>query len=300
MNTNTLPSMTSPHAAPPASAPASTASPAEPGALRRLATEPLVHFVLLGLCLFGVDLAYSHFNNDARTITVPQAVRDEARTIFKSGMNREPSAADMKVLIDRWVDNEVLYREGVAQGLDRGDSSIRERVIFKSLSVTQSGLSLPKTTEAELRAWFDKNRARYDAPARFDFLEAVPDGGAADAAQQQLLVDALNGKTKSDLGSSLRVFKERPRGNLVSSYGEAFTKTLETSPPGGPWQLVTSALGQHVVRLEAIKPAVPARFEDISNAVRKDWQEQTLSQMTTNAVREMGKKYKLRQQGDGA
>ena len=35
-----------------------------------------------------------------------------------------------------WLDNEVLYREGLALQVDKGDPAIRERVIFKALSLT--------------------------------------------------------------------------------------------------------------------------------------------------------------------
>jgi hypothetical protein len=134
--------------------------PVPPTTLRRLAGEPLVHFIVLGALLFGMDAALSRFRDDGKTIVVAESVKNEARDIFRTGMGREPAPADMKIMVDRWVDNEVLYREGLALMLDRGDPSIRERVIFKALSVTQSGLSLPSVTDAELKTWFEKQRQK--------------------------------------------------------------------------------------------------------------------------------------------
>jgi pyruvate carboxylase len=140
----------------------------------------------------------------------------------------------------------------------------------------------------------DSSGQKYDAPPRYDFVEAVVAGDNGQPALQAF-VNALNGKGQSDLESSLRVFKGRPRDNLVASYGEDFTKALEGSKPD-VWMLLTGGGGQHVVRLEAKQPGIPVNFEDVKDVVQKDWREQTMAQLTTNAVRDMGKKYKIREE----
>jgi hypothetical protein len=260
--------------------------------MKQAAAEPLLHFLLLGTLVFGVDHFANARRGDQQTITISPEVKNEAREVFKAGMKREPSAADMKQLIDRWVDNEVLYREGVSLGLDRGDSSIRERVIFKALSVTQSGINLPPIDEAGLRVWFETRHDRYDLPERFDFLEAVV---AGDNTPQALdaFVAALNGQGASDAQSGLRVFKDRPRNNLVQSYGTEFTDALRKLTPG-KWQALPSSAGVRVVRLESLTPGTVVKFEDLKDQVLRDWKDDTLSRLSTQAVREMGKKYQLR------
>ncbi len=265
-----------------------------PSLLHRTLREPLLHFVVLGALVFGADAALQSLRDERKTITVPAAARDEARTVFVSSMGREPTDAESKILVDRWVDNEVLYREGVAMGLDRGDASIRERLIFKALSVTQSGLSLPPVTDAVLRGWFDKHRDKYDEPVRLNFLEAVPGNDSAESTLRAL-ADALNVKAHSDVESSLQVFRGRPRRNLVQSYGEGFTRTLEGGTPGR-WMVLKGLSGWHVVQLESMKPAVPANYEEVRDIVKKDWSEQTMSQLTTDTVRAMGKKYRVQQE----
>jgi hypothetical protein len=260
--------------------------------LRRAAREPLLHFLLLGSLVFGADHVLSARRGDPQTLTVGTAVEKEAREIFRAGMKREPTSKEMKVLLDRWIDNEVLYREGLALGLDRGDGAIRERVIFKALSVTQAGLALPKIDEAGLRAWFEARHDRYDVPARYDFLEAVLVGDAMPPALGAF-VEALNGKRESAAQSDLRVFRDRPRANLIESYGGEFTAALERLKPG-EWQALPSIQGLRVVRLESVRPGSAARFEDMKDAVLQDWKDDTMALLTTQAVREMGRKYALR------
>ena len=72
-----------------------------------------------------------------------------------------------------WLDNEVLYREGLALQVDKGDTAIRERVIFKALSVVDANLKLPPSTSKCCATGSRSNRAKYDEPARYDFQEAV-------------------------------------------------------------------------------------------------------------------------------
>lgn len=266
-----------------------------PAFLKQAAREPLLHFLLLGLLIFGVDHVVNARRDDPQTITIAPAVEKEARDIFTAGMKREPSPSDMKKLLDRWVDNEILYREGLALGLDRGDTTIRERVIFKALSVTQASLSLPRIDEAGLRTWFEARHERYDAPTRYDFMEAVILGDST-APGVQAFVTALNADAPSDTQSDLRVFKDRPRANLLESYGNDFTAALDKAKPG-EWLAVPSATGLRVVRLDSIQPGSPARFEDIKETVFQDWKDDTMALMTSQAVREMGRKYAVRTEG---
>jgi hypothetical protein len=287
-----------------AAAPAAQLSPVAPAASttarrpdwRRIAAEPLLHFVLLGALVFTADHLLWVKRGDPLTIEVPESAYQEARSLTQAGMNREATEADLKILIDRWVDNEVLYREGLALSLDKGDTAIRDRVIFKALGVAQAGLELPAYDDKTLKAWFETNHARYDTPARFDFLEAVV-AGEQTPERLQAFVESLNGRGHSDVDSSLNVFKERPRANLVGSYGEAFAAALEQARPAGEWLLVSASSGPRVVRLQQLKPAEPASYESVKDRVLQDWKDETMAQMTTREVRQMGRKYSVLRQG---
>lgn len=257
--------------------------------------EPLLHFLILGAAIFGVDQWRNAGSETASDIVVTAKVQQEAKAIFEAGMKREPKPEELKVLLDRWVDNEILYREGLQLGLDRGDSGIRDRVIFKAMSVTQAGIVLPEVDEAGLKAWFESNRERYDTPARFDFLEAaVPPDTKLDALQRFAV--ALNSnQDEPGIESSLRVFRDRPRSNLLQSYGKDFTEAIEQLKPG-QWQVLVSNDGPRVIRLETLKPAVAADFEAVKVKLYQDWKDEMTSQRSKELIREMGKKYQIRQE----
>lgn len=254
--------------------------------------EPLLHFLLLGALLFGVDHLMNRRTGDANEIVISAEVDEEARRLFKATRNREPDAEEMAALRKVWLDNEVLYREGLTLQLDKGDTAIRERVIFKALSVVDSGTQLPPAEEKTLRDWFETHRAKYDEPARFDFQEAVLSGEASEAAVRSF-VDALNHGAPGDAQAGLRVFKGRPHGNLLQSYGESFAKALEIATPG-KWLALESREGWRAVRLDAVNGASPASFEALRNVVRQDWTDATLSEQRSAAVAALARKYTIK------
>jgi hypothetical protein len=277
--------------------PAPAAAPDRPdSAIRRALREPLLHFVALGALLFAVDQAVVGRADDPRRIVVSSAVDTEARTLFRNARGREPDAAELKALRQVWLDNEVLYREGLAQQVDKGDTAIRERVIFKSLSLVDAGLQRPVATEAVLRAWFEKNRVKYDEPARYDFQEAALNDDAGEAAVRGF-VRELNGGTPGDAKAGLRVFKSRPHANIVQSYGEAFAKALEAGPVG-EWRALATREGWRAVRLDQVSTPKPAQFEVLAGVVQQDWLDATMADLRTAQVREMARRYRIEIEAD--
>jgi hypothetical protein len=251
----------------------------------------LVHFVALGFVLFGVDHLAASRADDPHTIVVTADVDGEARKLFRAGRGRDPDTAELDALHRVWLDNEVLYREGLALQVDRGDDAIRERVIFKALSVIDANVKLPAIDDQHLRAWFESHRSKYDEPARYDFEEAVLPGSSESAVAG--FVDVLNTGTPGDARAGLRVFKGRPRANLTQSYGAEFPKALEESPTG-VWRAVHSRDSWRAIRVVSITPPRPADFEALRSIVRQDWADATASEQRTAAVRALAKKYQVK------
>lgn len=258
--------------------------------------EPLLHFIVLGALLFAVDSLIASREDDPNTIVLGAALDAEANRVFESSRGRLPNEEELAALRRVWLDNEVLYREGLALGLDKGDEAIRERVIFKALSVVDAGTKRPPYDDEVLKEWFEQNRGRYDQPARYDFEEAVLSGQPSEDAVRAF-VSALNAGNVPDAQADLRVFTNRPHANLVQSYGEAFASALEQSPPG-EWRALRDAKGWRAVRLEAITAPVPADFEQLRGIVLQDWTDAVMSEQRTLAVRALAKKYKIKIEGD--
>lgn len=274
------------------------ATPAQSQSAKRQGTgwmrEPLLHFILLGGVLFALDYGLASREDDPRVIVIDPQVDAQAIQVFEEARGRKPNEEELFALRRVWLDNEVLYREGTALGLDKGDKAIRERVIFKALSVVDANVRKPEIDEAGLRQWFEKHRARYDEPARFDFEEAVVSGKPADDVVRAF-ADSLNAGAPGDIEAGLRVFAHRPHENIVQSYGEEFAKALEAAPPG-EWRAIPSKHGLRVMRLRAVTAPKPAVFEEFTGVVYQDWTDTVMAEQRSDAVRSLARKYKVKVQ----
>jgi hypothetical protein len=258
-----------------------------PGWLR----EPLLHFLVFGGALFAIDHLFVSHADDTRTIVVGADVNKESRETFKAARGREPNAEELAALHRVWLDNEVLYREGLALQVDKGDPAIRDRVIFKALSVVDSNVHLPAADDKALRAWFEAHRDKYDVPGRYDFEEAALSGESSEAVVREF-VTALNSGTPGDAKAGLRVFKGRPQASLVESYGAELAKALAEAPPS-VWQALRTRDGWRAMRVNAITQGKPAVFESLRGVVLHDWIDATAAEQRTAIVRALAKKYKV-------
>jgi hypothetical protein len=263
-----------------------------PNLLSRWLREPLLHFAVIGGVLFAVDHFVAGRKGGFDVIVIDAAVDQQAQDVFKAASGRAPTEDELYGLRRVWLDNEVLYREGMALRLNEGDSMIKDRVIFKTLSMINAGLQLPRFDDETLRAWFEKNRAKYDDPARYDFMEAVLAGEVNERRASEFAA-ALNAGDPGDAKAGLRVFKARPRENIVQSYGEDFAGKLEALTPG-KWAALPHRDGWRVMQLQAVSAAKPASYEDLRGVVLQDWKDAMMAEQRAAAVREMARKYTVR------
>lgn len=255
--------------------------------------EPLLHFVILGGLLFAVDQVLADRTDNPRTIVVGSEVDSEAVHVFEESRGREPNAEELEALHRVWLDNEVLYREGLALQVDKGDDAIRERVIFKALSVIDANVKLPPVNDQVLSDWFESHRDKYDEPARYDFQEAALASNDASESAVRAFVKDLNAGTPGDAKAGLRVFKGRPHANLIQSYGVEFANELEKSPTN-EWQAMQTRDGWRAIRLNSITSAQPASYEALLGLVLQDWKDAIASEQRSAAVHALAKKYTVK------
>jgi hypothetical protein len=125
--------------------------------------EPLVHFLILGLLIYG-GYAWLHAGDapdDARTITVGAGELAWLQTSFEKRWKRAPTPTELDGLIKEYVRETVLYREALAMGLDQDDTIVRRRLAQKLEFLVQDLVEVKAPTGEELEAYFDQHRADY-------------------------------------------------------------------------------------------------------------------------------------------
>ena len=134
---------------------------------RGLLGEPLVHFFAAGGILFG---AYWLFNKEPEAAVGGQRIEIGANDIRQMAVawlaqGRAPLTRDeLQSLVDQKIAEEVLFREGMALGLDRNDEIIKRRVAQKMDFLAADVASMQEPDKAELVEWFSKNSNRFMLP----------------------------------------------------------------------------------------------------------------------------------------
>ena len=262
-----------------------------PGGLVR----SLFLLIAAGGLLFAIDQPLAGGAGAPRTIVVGSEVNIDAVEAFEESQGRDPNEEELGTLHRVWIDNEVLYREGLARQLDQGDDqgedATRERVISRMLSVIDASIELPPIDDKLLRDWFEEQRARYDEPARYGFREAVLSGDSSESAVRAFAI-ALNAGTSSDSQAGVRVFQNRPHANIVQSYGSELAKAFQESTTG-EWRALRTRDGWRAMRLDSITPAKLVVYDTLRNAVLQDWKVAMTSARRDAAVRTLASSYKI-------
>jgi parvulin-like peptidyl-prolyl isomerase len=234
--------------------------------------EPLTRFLLIGAVLF---LAMSGIRALQRPVVrIDAAELEQLGAYWEAQYQRPPNKAELAGIIQDRIDEELLAREALRLGLDKGDMIIRRRLAQKMGFASEDAAAKPPT-EAELRAYYARTADRYAAPARVAFQQAFysgdrPNGGAQKAAAQAL-ERAEEGGREDPTGDPFVFplsYDDASLPDLVRDYGPAFVKLLQTAPIGA-WQgPVVTPYGWHLVKVSARRQGEPTRFEAVKDQVR--------------------------------
>ena len=243
--------------------------------MNRLLREPLFHFLLLGAGLF---LLYGWLQGGILgapdEIVVSRAQVQGLRLQFERAWQRAPTAEELQGLIDNWVREEILYREGLAMGLDRDDPIVRRR-IGQKVEFIVDGMTPAAPTVEELQSWLDAHPDRYALAALHSFQQVYFDPTRHGERLQADVADALErlrtGKSVAGDSTLLpRTLEASQRLDVERNFGGDFATAIESLPVGS-WQgPLRSEFGLHLVEVTERVPGRKPTLEEARAAVERD------------------------------
>ena len=273
--------------------------------MKRILREPLVHFLLIGAVLFGL---YS-FTQAGRTGTAPsQEIRltlDELAqltVLFQSQWRRLPTPQELQSLVESKIQQEILYREALAMGLDKDDEIVKRRMAQKMQFLAEDVAAAREPTSAELEDWFEKHSAAFAEPPRLSFrhLYFSPDQRGAHAREDaaKALAKLAGQPVDAKLASSLAdpfmfqdYYRDRAPDYLGKEFGPQFAVALTSLTPGS-WQgPIESGFGWHLVFVDTAIPGRVPAFEEIESEVKTAWLSEQKALAWQTAYKEMRAKY---------
>jgi hypothetical protein len=275
--------------------------------LRRIAREPLVHFVVLGLALFLVDAAVNRSTSrepSSRQIVLTLDDLRQLQIAFTAQWRRPPSEAEMVGLIENRIREEILYREALAMGLDKDDTIVRRRMAQKMEFLAEDVSAAQEPSDEELQAWFAKNTGMFEQPARVTFraLYFSPDKrGHAARADAVAALARLSGRPASWPGATALAdpfmfsdyMADRAPSEIAKDFGPGFARALFDQKPGAWSGPIESGYGWHLVFVDSLTPPRIPGFEEVEAEVKTAWLAARKAEAWEEAYEKMRAKYVL-------
>lgn len=292
---------------------------------RPLWKEPLLHFLLIGALLYGVDTWRQSGSpsspygpgGDLEPIVISagqvEAARKRAESRIPANDEGEEKTRQKR---DNFVDDtlqqqirrEVLVREARRMGLHKGDTIVRRRLVQKMEFLLEDLADVPEPTDEQLREWIAEHPDRYRRPAtvtlRHVFFSDERDG--AQRAARRALADGISPE-QSDLGDAFAHgahLTSQPRTALTQKFGRGFARLVmdraearADSLPTDWFGPIESAFGYHLVRLEEFTAASLPPLEEVRGPVRSAYLKSKRREAGERAIRRLVEEYPIRIEG---
>ena len=271
-------------------------APSSGNILRAAAREPLVHFVVIGGLLFAVHARVAKPPPDR--IFIERAYVDALRAEERERTGQAPTEEQTRGLVERTVDDEVLYREALALGLDKGDLIVRRRLLQKMELIARA--SVPEPTDDELRAYLRAHPDRYEAPEtvsfRHVFLSRDKHGDSLAKDAEQALSALRGGADPAKMGDPFvlgAAFAKRSRADVTTSFGPAFAEGLFAAKTGEWSGPVSSSYGLHLVLSAAREEGGAPDLSAVRARVREDLTTERRGSALRDEIARLRRKYTI-------
>ena len=267
--------------------------------IRRLIREPLLHFALLGGAIFAAYAAFAPVKPESSRIVITESQIVSIEAQFHNTWQRSPTRKELTALIENYVREEVLYREGIALGLDRDDPVIRGRVKQK-VEILSEDIFNKEPTEKDLKEYFASHRGLFEEPPAFTFeqvyFEPARHGNGLRTEISAALTGLRAGKQASALGDSTmlppRMENAQPH-DVAAVFGDEFTSGIRNLKVGQWAGSVRSSFGLHLVRVTKQHAARAPLFAEVRDQLAREWNRTRSVEVRNAFYRNLRKRYSV-------
>ena len=245
--------------------------------LSKIIKEPLLHFLFIGACLFGL---YAMINPDAmqsdKRIVVDQGQINSLSQRFQRVWQREPTEKELQSLIEDFVIEEIYYREALAMGIDKNDPVIRRRLRQKMEIYTDNLATTLAPSEQELNQYLQQHRDNFKTDNRYSFKQVYISTDRAEDKLQAIIASTQNALHKGESVSGDRsllpeMFTEADSYSIDRTFGQGFAVKLDTLALNQWSQPLQSGLGIHFVMLSDRQQGQLPLLSMIRDKVEREW-----------------------------
>jgi len=276
----------------------------------RLILHVLVFGALLAL-IIAVAKGPPGEKENVRRVVVTDADVEQVKARFARTWNRPPTALELHDALGQYVRDEILYREAVERGLDRGDPTVRLVMVRKITMLGTSQISALEPTDKEVKAYFSLRQERYRVPTTVSIRQIYfsPDlrgeqaRSDAEGILEKLRAQEPYPEELAELGDPImlpNIHSDRTEKELNMTFGGTFgTAVIELEP--GEWQgPIESGYGLHLVKVTGRRESRIPAWTGVESEIRNDMQYEARRAAEDQLYQEIAARYQVAFEGEAA
>jgi hypothetical protein len=272
--------------------------------LKKWLREPLIHFLLIGgllFLLYGIE--NDGVSDNSNLITISALKINHLSTLWQQKTGHPPTPDELTGLIQHQIKEEVMYREALAMGLDKGDTVIRRRLAQKLAFISADVAARKTPSDEELEAYLSAHLPQFQPPSHIDFtqiyLNADKRGSQAQKDAHRLLSNLNSSDTQIEIstaGDPIMLdqhYKQVTEWEMTQVFGEGFAKDIFKLPEG-TWQgPISSGYGLHLIHINHKTVMGHPKLAEIRDKVLNAWRSEQRQSVNQSFFQSLKQRYKI-------
>ncbi|WP_345369658.1 peptidylprolyl isomerase [Algivirga pacifica] len=265
--------------------------------------EPLFHFLLIGAVLFFVYDRTQETHTEEKQIVIDDNHLNHLISLWQLKWQRPPTQEELNGIVQKYIRQEILYREALRMNLDHNDEMIKSRLAQKMefLSDDLTTLSDPVTDET-LKGYYTSNQSSYQSPETYSFYQVVfsEDRYKEPMREAKRLLRNMPDASPEVLHAygSLRALpffiQEQNKQQVENTFGGSLHQALSKLPTEQWYGPVQSAYGTHILYLTQKTPPKDLPFEQVKKVLQRDYEYNRAQQNREAMYEQMKNNYKIK------
>lgn len=270
---------------------------------KRIFTEPLVQFLILGVFLYLINLyAQKLKDKESLEIVVDNEKIGQILMNYKTQTGTLPNKQQLDAIIENYIKEEISFREAKKMGLDKDDEIIRRRLIQKYDFLQTDLAEVSSPTDKELIKFYNDNSGDFQKVATVSFSHIFfSTDNSSDSNTKQRALEVLNQlnsgsvQLASETGDRFPLqydYTDQSELDLQQNFGnkpianELFKAPLNTWT--GP---VQSGYGWHLIYVTKINTTSLIPFESVKEDVKIKYAESEKAKQNKKLFDQVSEKF---------
>jgi hypothetical protein len=206
--------------------------------------------------------------------------------------------------LEKFIREEVLYREALARGYDRDDIVVRRAMQRKMEFLGQAQVGGEQPTDEEIQAYFSLRGERYRIPTVMSFrqlyfsTESRKDRAEQDAREtleelRRVDPDVSQLTRWGDAVMLQSYYADQTEQAISALFGEEFTNAIMNLEPGQWEGPIPSGYGLHLVRIDRREDSRIPEWTEVRGRVVTDMEYEARNAAKEQLFQEIAQQYQV-------